>query len=202
MQQKRTRRQSEAKNKLVEKLVATHDFAVPEAMVERQMEIRMERLVRQLHAEGIDPAKSINWEAWRESSLEPARKEVRGDLILDKIADREGIQASDDEFAEEVRYMARAMRQSEEALRARIKREGTEGRVRYRIRNGKAQEFLFQNAKYLEPSAEEAAKEAAALEHEHEHEHDHDPDHSQDADTVEAPGEDEHMIETGEESDE
>jgi trigger factor len=194
-QQKRARRQAEAKNKLVEKLVDAHDFPVPDAMVERQMEIRMERLVRQLHAEGIDPAKSINWEAWRESQLEPARKEVRGDLIMDKIADRESIAVTDDEFDQEVRYMARAMRQSEEALRSRIKREGTDGRVRYRIRIGKTQEFLFQNAKYLEPSPEEEAKETAALEGEQEQEHEH--DHSHGADTVEAPGEDEH-----EESDE
>jgi trigger factor len=194
LQQARARRQAEAKNKLVENLVNAHDFPVPDAMVERQMEVRMERLVRQLQAEGIDPAKSINWEAWRESQLEPARKEVRGDLILDKVADRENIQVTDDEYAEEVRYMARAMRQSEEALRGRIKRDGTEGRVRYRIRTGKAQEFLFQNAKYVEPSAEEAAKEAAELDHEHEHDH----DHSGDADTVEAPGEDTNLMEAEE----
>jgi trigger factor len=193
-QQKRARRQSEAKNKLVEKLVAAHDFPVPDAMVERQLEIRVDRLVRQLQSEGIDPSKSINWEAWRENSIEPARREVRGDLLLDKIADREGIQVTDDELADEIRYMARAVRQSEESLKARMKREGTEGRVRYRIRIGKAQEFLFQNAKYTEPSAEEAAKEAAELEGGHEHEH----DHSQEAHTVEAPGEGEPNEESAE----
>jgi len=189
LQQKRHRRVTEAKNKLVENLVAAHDFPVPEAMVERQLEMRMERFVRQLQSEGIDPAKSIDWEAWRNSQIDPARREVRGDLILDKIADREGIQATDDEYAQEIRFMARATRQSEDTLRGRIKRDnGAEGRIRYRIRIGKAQEFLFNGAKHVEPSAETAAQEAAAIAHEEEHEHDH--DHSHGADTVEAPGED------------
>jgi trigger factor len=162
LQQKRSRRQSEAKNKLVEKLVAAHDFPVPEAMVQRQLEVRMERVVHQLAQQGIDPGKAIDWEKWREGNLESATKEVRGDLILDKIAEREAITATDEEFAEEVRYMARAMRQSEESLRGRIKREGTEGRVRYRIRNAKAQDFLFQNGKYVAPAATALAEEAQA----------------------------------------
>jgi trigger factor len=171
LQQKRNRRETEAKNKLLEKLTDAHDFPVPEAMVERQIEVRMERLVRQLAQQGMDPEKSIDWAKWKESSVEPARKEVRAELLLDKIADREGIQATDEEYNEELTYMARTMRQSEDALRARIKREGTEGRVRYRIRNGKAQELLFKNATHVAPAVK--APEADEIEAGHEAEHDH-----------------------------
>jgi trigger factor len=152
LDQKKNRRQNEAKNKLIEKLADLHTFDVPDAMVERQLEIRAERLASQLRQQNIDPAKSIDWAKWRESSLDAARKEVRAELLLDKIADRENIQATDEEYNEEISYMARAMRQSEDQLRNRIKREGTEGRVRYRIRNAKATELLFKSAKYVEPA--------------------------------------------------
>jgi trigger factor len=168
----------EAKNKLVEKLVDAHSFPVPEAMVQRQLEIRMERLVRQLQQQGINPEQSIDWNAWRDNSVEPATKEVRAELLLDKIGERESLDATDQEFDDEIRYMARAMRQSEDAVRSRIKREETEGRVRYRIRNGKAQDFLFKNARYVAPTTPDQSEEAEAAEageaesHEHD-EHDH-----------------------------
>lgn len=169
--QKSNRRQSEAKNKLLEKLTDAHVFPVPDAMVDRQIEVRMERLVRQLAQQGMDPQKSIDWAKWRESSVEPAGREVRAELLLDKIAEREGIVATDEEYNEELSYMARAMRQSEDSLRNRIKREGTEGRVRYRIRNGKAQDLLFKNATYVAPAAKapEAEEEEESQEAGHEH---------------------------------
>ena len=47
--------QQEAKNKLIEKLVADNEFPVPEVFVENQIKTRVESSLRALAAEGVDP---------------------------------------------------------------------------------------------------------------------------------------------------
>ncbi|MGH7487664.1 MAG: trigger factor, partial [bacterium] len=43
-----------AKDKLIQKLVEKHDFPVPESMVTRQIDSRIERALRQFQAQGVD----------------------------------------------------------------------------------------------------------------------------------------------------
>ncbi len=57
------------------KIVAAHDFPVPEALVENQMDVRLERAVRALAAQGVDPrAVNVDWVAMRRRQQRPRRR--------------------------------------------------------------------------------------------------------------------------------
>src|SRR6266571_2919684 len=48
--------------KVLAEIVKLHEFPVPEALVEHQMDVRLERVVRSLAAQGVDPrAVNVDW---------------------------------------------------------------------------------------------------------------------------------------------
>ena len=139
--------QQEAKNKLVEKLVEDHDFPVPEVFVDNQIRNRMETSLRTLAAEGLDP-KSLNldWKKVKESQQDKALREVKASMILSRIAEREAIHATRDEVDKEVERMARQQREPFPAVRLRLEKDGTLGRIANHIQTEKTLNFLFEHA--------------------------------------------------------
>jgi trigger factor len=139
--------QQEAKNKLVEKLVDMHDFPVPEAFVDRQIQNRVEQRVRALAEQGLDP-KSLNldWKKLRETQRDKALREVKASLLLARISEREAINATRDEVDKEVERLARQQREPFAAVRLRLEKDGTLGRIASHIQTEKTLDFLFEHA--------------------------------------------------------
>ena len=77
---------------------------------------------------------------------EAAIREVKASLILDKIAQTEKIEVTEDDVNKEVEQLAVQMKQPVEAVRQRLTREGTLDRIRDRIRNEKTLEYLYQRS--------------------------------------------------------
>ncbi len=135
----------EAEQRLVEKLVQMHDFPVPEAYVERQLELEAARSMQLMESQGLDPAK-LDWKKFVESRRDRAVRDVKASLILDRIADREGIYATQDEVDREVQRIARQERQPVAAVRMRLEKEDGLGRIARRLRTQKTLDFLFEHA--------------------------------------------------------
>jgi ATP-dependent Clp protease, protease subunit len=65
---------------------------VPAALLEREIDRRVEDFVRRLIDQQIDPMKvNINWEEFREQQRDAAVKAVKSALVLDEVARREGL---------------------------------------------------------------------------------------------------------------
>jgi trigger factor len=144
----RERAESEAKKTLRKRLVELHEFSVPESLVERQLEKRLDRLRRHLASQGVDPERlAWDWNKVRESQLGEAAEEVKSSLVLEKIADRESVEVSAAELDREIELLAKALQQPEATLRARLTSEGGVDRIKSRLRIEKALEVLFQKAK-------------------------------------------------------
>jgi trigger factor len=79
----------------------------------------------------------------RAGQREQAVQEVKASLLLDKVADAENIQVSDAEIDREVEMLAKQSKQTPEAIRARLTRDGALDRIRNRIRNDKTLDFLY-----------------------------------------------------------
>ena len=94
----------QGKDKLVEELVKRNDFPVPEAMVNDQIDLRLERGLRALAAQGMrtEDMKRMDFGRLRAGQREAALREVKASLILEQIADEEKIEVSDEEFEHEV----------------------------------------------------------------------------------------------------
>jgi trigger factor len=138
----------EAKDKLVAELVKRNDFEVPEALVERQIDVQLERGLRALAARGMRPEelKKMDLQRLREGQRERAVEEVKASLLLEKVAEEEKIEVSDEEINREVEALASQSKQTPEAIRARLTRDGALDRIRARIRAEKTLEFLYRQS--------------------------------------------------------
>ena len=135
----------QAKDKLVAELITRNEFEVPEALVDRQVDLRLERGLRALAAQGMKPEamKRMDLNRVRADQRESAVQEVKASLLLEKIAEAENIQVSDAEIDREVEIVAKQSKQTPEAIRARLTRDGALDRIRNRIRNEKTLDFLY-----------------------------------------------------------
>ncbi|HEY3128199.1 MAG TPA: trigger factor, partial [Acidobacteriota bacterium] len=138
----------ESKDKLVAELVKRNDFEVPEALVDRQIDVRLERGLRALAAQGLKPEdmKKMDLNRLRAGQREQALQEVKASLLLDRIAGEEKIEVGDEEINAEIEALANQSKQTPEAIRARLTRDGALDRIRNRIRSEKTLDFLYHQA--------------------------------------------------------
>src|ERR1700756_53636 len=134
-----------AKDKLVDELIKRNEFEIPEALIERQIDLRLERGLRALAAQGMKPEdlKKMDFARLRAGQRDQAAQEVKSSLLLEKIADKEKIQVSDEELDQEIESLAKQSKQTPEAIRGRLTRDGALDRIRSRIRNEKTLNFLY-----------------------------------------------------------
>lgn len=154
LEEARARREQElTRQRLLDALLARHDFPVPEALVERQLDVRLERQVRALMAQGLDPRRvDVDWGRVRRAAREPALRESKLALLLDRIAAKENIEVSEEDVSRELERLAPQSRESPEALRARLTREGGLDRIKNAIRSEKVVEFLRSHARPAAPN--------------------------------------------------
>ncbi|HLA10704.1 MAG TPA: trigger factor [Pyrinomonadaceae bacterium] len=136
------------RSELMKKLLETHNFEVPLSLINHQTNQRVEAVVRDMIGKGIDPrSQELNWEGAREELQTQAELDVRGSLLLERIADEEKITVSDDEIENEIVAIANASRKPIEQVRAVLTKNGGERSIANRLRNRKALDLLIANAR-------------------------------------------------------
>jgi trigger factor len=146
--EKKQNAEREGKDKLVAELVKRNDFEVPEALVEHQIDIRLDRGLRALAAQGMktEDMKKMDLNRLRAGQRDQAVQEVKAALLLEKIAEEEKIEVVDAEIDREVEALAEQSKQTPEAIRSRLTRDGALDRIRNRIRNEKTLDFLYRQS--------------------------------------------------------
>ncbi len=148
-----------AQHKLLERLVDIHPFPVPRVLVEAQLSRKLERVLTQLIAQGIDPrATEVDWAKIREQSRPEAEREVRASLVLEKIAETEKIEVAEEEIDDLIREMAQDRQETPAALKTRLTREGDLDSIATRRRNQKALDFVYRNAKIIRKNEPDPAR--------------------------------------------
>jgi trigger factor len=140
---------SQARERILETLVKSHDFPVPEALVQHQMDVRLERTVRQLAAQGIDPRQvNVDWASMRARQHDRAVDDVKAELLIDRIASAEKIEVTEEEIDKEIAHLAEHHGgESAQALRARLTKQGALDNMKSQIRNNKTIDWLYSNAR-------------------------------------------------------
>jgi trigger factor len=135
----------EAKDKLVAELVKRNDFEVPEALIDRQIDLRLERGLRALAAQGMkmEDLKKMDLPRLRAGQRDEAVRDVKSSLLLERIAELEKIGTGEEELNREIEALAQQAKQPPEAVRARLTQDGGLDRIRNRIRSEKTLEFLY-----------------------------------------------------------
>jgi trigger factor len=134
-----------AKEKLVGQLIERNEFEVPDSLIEQQIDIRLERGLRALAAQGLtaEQMKKMDLNRLRAGQREQAIHDVKAALLLERVAEEENVLVSDEELNHELEGLAKQSKQTSEAVRARLTRDGGLDRIRTRIRNEKTLEFLY-----------------------------------------------------------
>ncbi len=144
---KREEAGNRARAELRKQLVALHDFAVPDTLVERQIERRLERLRRQITSQGVDPqSMALDWGKVRAAQRQEAVEDVKSTFILEKIAHREHLEPEESDVDQEIERIASATQTDVAAIRSRLTREGGLDRMKSRLRIERALDFVFHQA--------------------------------------------------------
>ncbi|HJZ65510.1 MAG TPA: trigger factor, partial [Candidatus Acidoferrum sp.] len=136
------------REKIIAELVKLNDFPVPESLVEHQMDARLERVVRSLAQQGVDPrAVNVDWVTLRNRQADRAKEDVKAELIVDRIASAENIDATEEDVTHELEHAAGHSNESVDAIRARLTKQGALDRMKAKLRSDKTLDWLAQNAK-------------------------------------------------------
>ena len=122
-------------------------FAVPEALIEQELDRRVEEFARRLVEQQVDPRKAgIDWNQFRSAQRDAAAESVKAMAVLDEIARREPVVVSDEDLAQEIARFAERSGRTADAVRAQIEKDNGLGRLRGGLRREKTVELLLANA--------------------------------------------------------
>lgn len=144
----RTREDRQAlQEKIVDALLARHEFGVPESMVMRQIAHQVEHARESMRRQGVDPD-GVQWDYSKLlGELRPgAERAVRRALLLDAIADRENLAPAEADLEAEVARLAEASQRPAPAIRRMMEKSGDLDALRHRLRERMTLEFLINHA--------------------------------------------------------
>jgi len=137
---------AETKEKLFAALNERFSFAVPESLVQDQVDARLERGLRALAAQGMptEQMRKLDFARLRGAQRDGALAEVKTNLVLDKIAEAESITVSDEELDNEVQLAALQSKEPVDALRRRLTEDGGLVRIREQMKREKTANLLYE----------------------------------------------------------
>ena len=136
----------ETKDRLMAALIEKFPFPVPESMVQDQIDARLERGLRALAAQGMEPdqMRQLDFTRLRGAQRDGAVAEVKSFLILDKIANAENITVTDEDLERELYIASLQTREPIDQLRQRLTQDGGLARIREQMRREKAADVLYE----------------------------------------------------------
>jgi trigger factor len=132
---------------LMKQLAARVSFEVPQSLIERETDRRLEDFAGRLVDQGIDPRKAgLDWKAFRDAQRDPAREAVASALVLDEVARREQLEVTNAEVDQEIERYAERTGRTPAAVRAALEKEGGLSRIYTGLRREKSIDFLMARA--------------------------------------------------------
>lgn len=135
-----------AKDKMLGELIERYSFPVPESFVQQQVDARLDRGLRALAQQGMkaEDMRKLDFGRLRAAQRDQAVNEVKVSMILDKIAETEGIVVSDEDLDRELLMLSIQSREPLEALRERLAKDGGLDRIREQMRREKTGSVLYE----------------------------------------------------------
>ena len=144
-------RASNLRQQIVQKLIGTTDFEVPELLVENRIDDKVRDLAYDMARQGLNPTKAnVDWASMRSELKAVAEKETRAGLILAKVADQEGFDVSPQEISQELEGLAESTNQPIDKVRQHFQEDSRREGLVDQIRRRKALDVVLAGAKVLE----------------------------------------------------
>ncbi|MBV9497121.1 MAG: trigger factor [Acidobacteria bacterium] len=136
------------RNQIGERLLARHEFEVPDSMVDEELGRSLQNYARFLATQGVDIDKAeIDWRKVGEEFRPEAVKRVKRGLILEQVAKKEGIAVSDVEVDAEIRRAANEQGREFADVKHRLRHDGGYEELRGSLAQEKALELVLKEAR-------------------------------------------------------
>jgi trigger factor len=138
----------QVRNDLLKQLAGRVTFVVPQSLVDREIDRRLEEFARRLMEQGVDPRQAnVDWAQFREAQRDPARDAVASALVLDEIARRENLVVGPEDLDKEIEQYATRSGRTPAAVRAQLEKDGGISRLHAGLRREKAVDYAMSRAK-------------------------------------------------------
>lgn len=137
------------KDTIMKRLVETHHFDLPETLVERELEAIIRQHMQQQQKGGAQESPATeDLTSLRQEYLDEAARRVKLSLVLEEIAEKEGLTVTQDDFNAEIMRLASDLKMPAAELVKMIKAGGQESIEELRTRTlvDKALDFVYRNA--------------------------------------------------------
>jgi len=153
------------RNNAIAKLIEENSFEVPNTLIESQARNLLNNFAQDLQQRGVDLNKVENefvQMAFSQMRTQ-AERDVRGAMLLDKVAEAENVDVNEAEIEEELSKLAEYYRTTVDEVRESLKKQGGTATIENNLRTRKAIEALIGKAKITDgPWVDENAAEPAA----------------------------------------
>jgi trigger factor len=147
VQQKKERAEGDQRERLLQALLEKNPVEAPPALVERNVDAMLQGMLESFMRRGIDPRQlGLNLDRMRDELRQRALLEVKGYLLLEAIAEKEKIEASEEDLDKHFEKLSGEMGQPPEKIRAALRRKDSLESLKARLRQDKALAFLLSKA--------------------------------------------------------
>jgi len=147
IQQKKERAEGDQREKLLQALLEKNPVEAPPALVERNVDAMLQGMLKSFMPRGIDPRQlGLNLDRMRDELRQRALLEVKGYLLLEAIAEKEKIEASEEDLDKHFEKLSGEMGQPPEKIRTALRRQDSLESLKARLRQDKALAFLLSKA--------------------------------------------------------
>ncbi len=160
------------RNDLLNQILDSYDFEIPSSLIRQQAAERAQEMAYMMLRSGVSPdeIRGMNWEERIDQARAQATRDVRSALVVERIADAEGINVTEEEIDKEIERMASSTREPVEQLKARLTKDEALSSIENRLRYQKALNLVVDNAEIAAEEltetkeAQQTASEADAAE--------------------------------------
>lgn len=134
-----------------EKLLEANTFDVPESMVRLQAIMMLQGMSQRLASQGVRLQDVYpDADQLRDESMASAERLVKTSLLVEAIAKKHGIEATDEDVEKEMAKLAEKYSMSVDAVKGRFEEQGRIDEMRYGILERKVYDYIIEHSKVVE----------------------------------------------------
>lgn len=151
LKEKEMRRERALREKALADVAAKVEVEIPQTLVDRELQVRMEEIAMGLSQQGIDIRSArLDWNKMREEHRDGAVDAVRRQLVANRIAAEEKLSVSEKDIDQRLTQIAMQTGETLEQIRERLEEDGRLGRLREQVRRDAVVDFIIDNARINE----------------------------------------------------
>ena len=137
----------QVRSELLRKLANSISGEVPEALIDQEIDRRVQRFVEHLISQRVDPRQAnIDWDTFRKEQREPATATVRSMLVIDEIARKESLTVKEAEIEAELQRQAERAGRTPSAAKALLEKDGGMVKLKEGLKREKTIDFILKEA--------------------------------------------------------